>query len=94
MAYFSKFFVSNYAKPFQIMKLEIKSSTRMKKFHCWVKYAVLNKTENEILKILNFATHCLMTIFNKCYNFLNDVINNLGRYDILKLYPFGIALCS
>ena len=47
-------------------ELEIKSSTRMKKFHCWVKYAVLNKTENEILKNSEF-----------CYTLSNDHIQQV-----------------
>ena len=34
---------------------EIKISTRMKKFHFWVKYAVLSKTKINFWKILIFV---------------------------------------
>ena len=50
----------------------------MKKFNFWVKYAVFIKNENDFLKILIFAKHGLMTIFNKCSKFQNDLINILG----------------
>ena len=33
---------------------EINLSTRMKKFHFWVKYAVFSKNENEFLKNSDF----------------------------------------
>ena len=47
---------------------EIKISTRIKKFHFGVKYAVF--IEKKIVwKILIFATHGLMTIFNNCSKF-------------------------
>ena len=50
----------------------------MKKFHSWVKYAVFSENENEILKILIFATQGLMTVLNKWSKFQNDPINILG----------------
>ena len=34
---------------------EIKISTRMKKFHFWVKYAVFIKNDHEVLKNFNFC---------------------------------------
>ena len=40
---------------------EIKISTRMKKFHFWVKYAIFIKNENEFLKNSDF-----------CYTWSND----------------------
>ena len=56
---------------------EIKISTRMKKFHFWVKYAVFIKTKMNFWKILIFSTHGLMTIFNKRSKFQTDLINIL-----------------
>ena len=64
----------------------------MKKFHFWVKNAVLIKNENEFLKNSDF-----------CYTWSNDHIQRVfqisersdqysRRYDILKSYPCGIAL--
>ena len=52
----------------------------MKKFHFWVKYAVFINNENEFFKILIIAIHVhgLMTIFNKCFKFQNDLVNILG----------------
>ena len=50
----------------------------MKKFHFWFKYTVFIKNVNEVLKNSEFASHGLMTIFNKCSKFPNDVINTLG----------------
>ena len=41
----------------------------MKNFHFWVKYGVFIKNKN---------THGLMTIFNKCSKFQNDIINIRG----------------
>ena len=49
-------------------------------------------------KILSFATHGLMTIFNKCSKFQNDPINILGDmtfflvisyWNIIFLYQLG-----
>ena len=51
----------------------------MKKFHFCVKYAVLSENKNENLKkILIFATHGLMTVLNEWSKFQNDLINILG----------------
>ena len=43
---------------------EIKISTRMNKFHFWVKYTVLTKTKTKFCKILIFATHDLHDILD------------------------------
>ena len=65
----------------------------MKKFHFWVKFAVFNENENEILKILIFAAHGVMLIFNKWSKLKNDLFNRYSRrYGILKSYPIGIRL--
>ena len=42
------------------------------------KMMFLSKTKTNFLKILIFGTHGLMTIFNKCSKFQNDLINILG----------------
>ena len=72
---------------------KVKISTRMKKFHFWVKYAVFfYQKQKRILKNSVFF----------CYTWSNDHIQQTfrilersdqysTRYDMLKFYPFGIA---
>ena len=43
-----------------------------------VKNSVFIIIEKEFLKNSDFGTHDLMTIFNKCSKFQNDLINILG----------------
>ena len=57
---------------------EIKISTGIEKCLFLVKYAVFIENENRFQKILSFATHGLMTIFNKRSKFQNDLINIQG----------------
>ena len=59
---------------------EIRTSTPINKFlflGCNMPF-LYNKKENEFLRILIFATHSLMTIFNKCSKFQNYLINIIG----------------
>ena len=56
---------------------EIKKIDSYKEF--WCKMLFFNqKTKINILKNQIFATHGLLTIFNKCSKFQNDPINSLG----------------
>ena len=69
MSYFSEF-LTWFMKTLENDRQEIKISTRMKKFHFWVKYAVFSENENEILNNSDF-----------CYTWSNDHIkyNNAKR---------------
>ena len=53
MSYFSVLLVE-LCKTLEMDGQEIKISTRIKKFHFWVKYAVFIKNENEFLKNSDF----------------------------------------
>ena len=50
----------------------------MQKFDFGVKFTVFIKNDNEVLKNSDFCYTCLMTVFNKCSKFQNDLINILG----------------
>ena len=71
-------YLSELCKTFESDGQEIKLLTQVKNFHFGVKYAVFIENENECLKNTDFATHGLMTIFNKWSKFQTDLINILG----------------
>ena len=62
---------------------EIKISTRVKKFHFLGKIAVLSKTKMIFWKILIFATHGIMTIFNNS-NKTRTLFSNFRSPDLYQ----------
>ena len=52
--------------------------TRDQNFDSYKENLFLSKTKKNFWKILIFATHDLMTLFNKCSKFQNDLINMQG----------------
>ena len=62
----------------------IKISTRMKKFHFWVKYTVSIKNENEVLKNSDFFFQYVVQISERSNQYSQ-------RYCLFMLYPIGIT---
>ena len=71
-------FELNYAKHQKGMDKRSKYRLVWRDVFFLVKYTISIENENEVFKILIFATHDLMTIFNERSKFQNDLMNILG----------------